>query len=109
TGVETDVMGVVVATERECETVDRDAIELARVAVRLLDLADQGAVHRHIPPSPTRAAPRPRPVDAPADRWSGRRVQTLHRDAVPVIPRIGHGAGESSRNHPGESGRLREP
>ena len=39
-------MGVVVATEREREPVDRDAIELSRVAIRLLDLADQGAVHR---------------------------------------------------------------
>ena len=46
TGVEPDVMGVVVATEREREPVDRDPIELSRVAIRLLDLADQGAVHR---------------------------------------------------------------
>src|SRR5262245_18096761 len=46
TGVERDVMRVVVATERERETVDRDAIELSSVAIRLLDLADQGAVHR---------------------------------------------------------------
>src|SRR5262245_613891 len=46
TSVETDVMGVVVATEGERETVDGDPIQLARVAIRLLDLADQRAVHR---------------------------------------------------------------
>ena len=40
-GVEGDVMDVVIATEGEREPVDRDAIELSRVAIRLLDLADQ--------------------------------------------------------------------
>ena len=40
-GVEGDVVDVVIATEREGEPVDRDAIELSRVAIRLLDLADQ--------------------------------------------------------------------
>src|SRR5204862_809605 len=51
-GVETDMVRVVVTAEREREPVDRDPIELACVAVRLLDLADQGAVHRRIPPQP---------------------------------------------------------
>ena len=46
TAVEPDVMGVVIATECEREMVDRDPIELSGVAIRLLDLADQGAVHR---------------------------------------------------------------
>src|SRR3954469_7056679 len=46
TAVEPDVVGVVIAAEREREPVDRDPIELTRVAIRLLDLADQGAVHR---------------------------------------------------------------
>jgi len=45
-GVEAHVMGVVVTAKREVEAIDRDPIELACVAVRLLDLADQGAVHR---------------------------------------------------------------
>jgi hypothetical protein len=47
-------MDVVVATEREGEAVDRDSIELSRVAISLFDLADQGTVHRRIPPSPFR-------------------------------------------------------
>src|SRR4249919_2370157 len=46
TAVEPDVVGVVIATERERKPVDRDSIELSGVAIRLLDLADQGAVHR---------------------------------------------------------------
>src|SRR3954470_22331826 len=46
TAVEPDVMGVVIATECEREPVDGHPIELSRVAIRLLDLADQGAVHR---------------------------------------------------------------
>src|SRR4029453_14823751 len=57
---EADMVGVVVPTERDGEPVDRDAIELSRVAIRLLDLADQRTVHRRIPPSPARAEPRPR-------------------------------------------------
>src|SRR5215203_5115804 len=60
TGVEADMVRVVVTAERERDPVDRDAIELARVAVRLLDLADQGAVHRRIPPQPARGASRGR-------------------------------------------------
>src|SRR5437763_717846 len=67
TGVEADVVGVVVATEGERETVDRDPIELSRVPIRLLDLADQRTVHRATPPPPrrgdqaavVRSAPRP--------------------------------------------------
>src|SRR6266446_8574383 len=59
TGVEADVMDVVVATEREGEAVDRDSIELSRVAISLFDLADQGTVHRRIPPSPLGAFTRP--------------------------------------------------
>ena len=45
-GIEVDMVRVVVAAEREREPVDRDPIELARVAICLLDLADQGTVHR---------------------------------------------------------------
>src|SRR5450759_919271 len=45
-GVETDVMGVVVPTERQGDAFDRDAIQLASVAIRLLDLADERGVHR---------------------------------------------------------------
>ena len=41
TGIEGDVMRVVVATERERQPVDGDPIELSRVAIRLFDLADQ--------------------------------------------------------------------
>ncbi len=46
TGVETDVVGVVVAPEGEREPIDRDPVQLAGVTICLLDLADQGAVHR---------------------------------------------------------------
>jgi hypothetical protein len=56
TGVETDMVGVVVATEGEREAVDRDPVQLARVAIRLLDLADQGAVHRRGPSMPEPSA-----------------------------------------------------
>src|SRR5262249_32044672 len=38
TGVEAHVMGVVVTAEREGQAIDRDPIELACVAIRLLDL-----------------------------------------------------------------------
>src|SRR5205823_3432936 len=87
TGVEADVVGVVVATEGERETVDRDPIELSRVPIRLLDLADQRTVHRATPPPPrrgdqaavVRSAPRPgcarhRPARARMYRRSPRRV-----------------------------------
>ena len=90
TGVEADMVRVVVATERERDAVDRDAIELSRVAICLLDLADQGTVHRRIPPSPRWASPRPRPVDAPSDRWSGRLGQPytgLRPGSPPKRPR----------------------
>ena len=60
TGVETQVMRVVVAAERERQSVDRDPIQLARVAIRLLDLADQGTVHRRIPPLPRQGRSRGR-------------------------------------------------
>ena len=46
TGVETDVVRVVIAAEGEREPIDGDPVQLARVAIRLLDLADQRAVHR---------------------------------------------------------------
>jgi hypothetical protein len=40
-GIEADVMGVVVTTERQGDALDRDPIKLACVAIRLLDLADE--------------------------------------------------------------------
>ena len=40
-GIEGDMVRVVIATERERESIDRDPIEFSRVAIRLLDLADQ--------------------------------------------------------------------
>src|SRR6476646_1544695 len=46
TGVETHVVGVVVAAEGEREPVDGDPVQLASVTICLLDLADQRAVHR---------------------------------------------------------------
>src|SRR3977135_1031915 len=68
-GVETDVMGVVVATEGESEPVDRDPIELTRVGILLRALADQGTVHRGIPPSPRdgRSRGRARSMHQPTD------------------------------------------
>src|SRR5207344_786520 len=50
------VVGVVVAAERERQAIDRDPIELAGVAIRLFDLADQGAVHLARPSRPPRGA-----------------------------------------------------
>jgi hypothetical protein len=44
--VERDVMGVVVPSEGEGETLDGDPIEFTRITVRLLDLPDQAGVHR---------------------------------------------------------------
>src|SRR5215208_3260733 len=67
TGVEADVVRVVVAAEREGHTIDRDPVQLAGVTIRLLDLADQGAVHRaatSVAPWEGRCRGR-RPVDAP--------------------------------------------
>jgi hypothetical protein len=46
TGVEAHLVGVVVPTERDAEAIELDAILLAGVPVRLLDLADERAVHR---------------------------------------------------------------
>jgi hypothetical protein len=41
TGIEADVVGVVVTAERQGDPLDRDPIKLACVAIRLLDLADE--------------------------------------------------------------------
>src|SRR5687768_1740049 len=90
TGVETHVMGVVVATEGERESVDRDAIELTRVAIRLLDFADQGTVHRGstsvAPGGDSQAAPG-RCTIRPVERSC---AVTIHPVAPPVIPRFTH-------------------
>src|SRR5258706_1075964 len=61
-GVETDMVRVVAAADRQSEPVEGDSIELAGVAVRLLDLADQGAVHQARPSSPRRGSGVRRPV-----------------------------------------------
>jgi hypothetical protein len=49
TGVEAHVMRVVVAPERDAEAIERQAVALAGVPIRLLDLADERAVHRRGP------------------------------------------------------------
>src|SRR5450432_1041551 len=51
-GHEGHVMGVVVATERQRKLVDRNPIELASIAICLLDLANERTVHAPGPPSP---------------------------------------------------------
>src|SRR6185369_1227038 len=79
TGIETHVVGVVVTAERERQAVDRDAIELAGVAVGLLDLADQGRVHLARPSSPGMGAVAPPSSPAPTGR--GGRKPSLHRAA----------------------------
>ena len=43
-------MGVVVPTERQGDALDRDAIQLASVAIRLLDLADREECIADLPP-----------------------------------------------------------
>ena len=94
---------VVVATEREREAIDGDPIELSRVAIRLLDLADQGAVHRVQPPSPegargaaVRSAPRPvmavasvhpKGTPAEADVTPARRPRSAQGASVPSRPK----------------------
>src|SRR5439155_23546965 len=77
-GVETDMVRVVVTADRERESVDRDPIELARVAVRLLDLADQGAVHRRIPPQPRWGRIHEAAVSGRAPDRCGGRGATIH-------------------------------
>src|SRR5205823_2598350 len=76
TGIEAHVVGVVVAAERERNAIDRDSIELAGVAIRLLDLADQGAVHLARPSRPL--AGRWRPPSGPAPTERGGRSPSLH-------------------------------
>ena len=76
-GIEADVVGVVVAAERERNAIDRDAIELAGVAIRLLDLADQGAVHLARPSRPHAGRWRPPSGPAPPTGRGGARP-SLH-------------------------------
>src|SRR5437879_10231727 len=64
-GVKADVVGVVVAPKSEGQAVDRDPIQLTRVAIRLLDLADQRAVHRRKTSIATWARARPPSGHAP--------------------------------------------
>src|SRR3954468_15666777 len=67
-GVEADVMRVVVTTERQGNALDRDAVHLAGVAVRLLDLADERGVHRR----GTSSRPTGRHRGPPSGRCAGR-------------------------------------
>src|SRR3989304_4342635 len=100
TGVEGDVVRVVVAAERERDAIDRDPIELTGVAIRLLDLADQGAVHQARPSGPPgpggggTATRRPAPPDRarrspPKPTSSGRIRHPANRQgaAVPSRPK----------------------
>src|SRR5436190_12878354 len=83
TGVETDMVRVVVAAEREREPFERDSIELTRVAIGLLDLADQGAVHRARPSvAPSRGCRRPPSGPAPSVR--ARRLQGIPYTSPPA-------------------------
>ena len=53
-GIEAHAMRVVVATEGHAHPFDGDPVQLARVSVGLLDLADDAGVHRSPPPRPRR-------------------------------------------------------
>src|SRR6266550_1094752 len=85
-GIEGDVVGVVIAAERERETVDCDSIELSRVAIRLLDLADQGTVHRRSTSVARGGRSRGRRPVMHLDRWWRSCADSLHRETPAVTP-----------------------
>src|SRR5205814_9914776 len=76
---------VVVAPKGERQAVDRDPIQLTRVAIRLLDLADQRAVHRRKTSIAAWAWARPPSGHAPRPVMTVVPV-TLHLDASPDCP-----------------------
>jgi hypothetical protein len=54
-GLEDDMMCIVVTREGDAQTLDRDAVALACVPMRLLDLADDAGVHLvNLPPADVR-------------------------------------------------------
>src|SRR5215210_339638 len=105
------MVSVVVATEREGEPVDRDAIELSRVAICLFDLADQGTVHRRIPPAllgPSRGRARSMHLPTgeavvclhdtpPRADWSPPKIARARPPKVPGRESSGHGVWVSWR------------
>src|SRR5665811_1843908 len=83
TGDEAHMVGVVVPTERDAEAIELDAILLAGIPIRLLDLADERAVHRGDPSVATWTRRGRRPVELSGRPAGGRfgNSTTPHQEA----------------------------
>src|SRR5665811_547884 len=96
TGVEAHMVGVVVPTERDAEAIELDAILLAGIPIRLLDLADERAVHRGDPSVATWTRRGRRPVESSGRPAGGRfgNFTTPRQEARgPSIPAARHRLG----------------